>query len=195
MSDLSFSSDETARIALMNVAYPEWKIVLTFTTAGERTDVIAMTIDQINDEYDPEVGLGSVLLRDLSVGHAIIIGRRIVGDGLRQSAEGGGGWHASPDLRRDLLKKAAAYGRNPGNKRSTRDDDWYLTWALRYVDKRFSDASVKELAAEYGYSESYLRGVFKECERRDLLTPATQGKYGRDLTDKARALLARREES
>lgn len=78
--------------------------------------------------------------------------------------------------------------RRPG--RRGRPDKDYAEIAAEYVEAMAnSEAPVKHLAAKLNYGEQTIRALLHEARERDLLTDASKGKAGGQLTEKARRML------
>jgi hypothetical protein len=74
----------------------------------------------------------------------------------------------------------------PRPGRHGRDDDFYLSWALRYLDTTTrSRRPIPDLAARYALSPARVRDHLRQARRRGLLSSPTRGTSGGTLTDKA----------
>jgi hypothetical protein len=79
--------------------------------------------------------------------------------------------------------------------RSGRSDDYYLDWAVRYIDRinRGSRSPVADLATQYDMRPEQVRDILHQARSRDLLTKGTRGKAAGMLTDKGKDLFQRRQ--
>ncbi len=80
--------------------------------------------------------------------------------------------------------------------RAGRSDTYFAVWAARYAEKvaAGSPAPIAELAAEHGLGRGQVRDLIHKARGRGLLPGGLKGRAGGVLTEKARALLAEREE-
>lgn len=78
--------------------------------------------------------------------------------------------------------------KRPG--RAGRSDEYYATWALRYVERMNSRSPVKDLAMDLGLKSTQVRDKLQMARKRGLLTG---GQYS-NLTEKAKGLLGSRAE-
>lgn len=88
----------------------------------------------------------------------------------------------------------AAEPARPG--RAGRSDRYYAVWAARYAEKVAggSPAPIAELAAEHDLGRGQVRDLIHKARGRDLLPRGLKGRAGGVLTERARELLAEREE-
>jgi hypothetical protein len=81
-------------------------------------------------------------------------------------------------------------------RRQTHDDHFLSQIAAIYVDLvRDSREPAWETARTIGYSLAHTKRLLTEARRRGLLTGTTRRRAGGELTEKARALLARKEDA
>jgi len=107
--------------------------------------------------------------------------------------------HEAPEVRAMLgdggrqLRESLAEARRPG--RRGRNDAPYASLAAEYVKRLASTTTpVKDLALEMHFSDHRIRNMLAEARRRGLLTRPPSGKSGGQLTEKAVALLAQKED-
>ncbi len=83
------------------------------------------------------------------------------------------------------------FARNPRPGRRGRPDAFYARLAAQYVELlKTSSTPTKDLAALRDYSASSTRDFLNQARKRGLLTRASEGRAGGELTDKARGLLS-----
>jgi len=156
---------------------PGWVVRVVPELTERGVEIGALAIRPAEEGKIPEGGLTANVLRNLPIRKmqlaartAALVDRQLFGD-----ARGLDKWIESGPVRPGRTGRPAAF---------------YALWAAEYVDAvAGSKSPVKDLATKHSMSAGQLRGLLNQARKRGLLTEASAGRPGGELTAKARELL------